>query len=131
MSKNIIDATYIMNLDVYADVGTHWIVLHALNNDITYFDSFRVEYNPKEIKKFIGNKSIETNIFKMQANNSIMCRYFCIGFTVFMLASKTLIDYTGLSSPYDFEKSDKIILRMSEVPTKHLNLSNHTKSRLN
>ena len=53
-----------MNLDVYADVGTHWIVLHALNNDITYFESFGVEYNPKKIKKFIGNKNIETTYLK-------------------------------------------------------------------
>ena len=50
------------------------------------------------------------NIFRVQANNSVMCGYFCIGFTDFMLAGKKLIDYTNLFSPYDFKKKDNIIL---------------------
>ena len=66
-----------MNLDEYCDIGTHWIALHVKNNDITYFDSFGVEHIPKEIKKFISstslNKSIITNIFRIQAYDSIMC----------------------------------------------------------
>ena len=56
------------------------------------------------LKKFIANKNIKTNIFRIQANNSIMCGYFCIGFIDFMPAGKTLIDYTNLFSPYDFDK---------------------------
>ena len=39
-----------------------------------------------------------------------MCGYFIIGFLDFMLAGKTLTDYTNLFSPYDFDKSDRIIL---------------------
>ena len=39
-----------------------------------------------------------------------MCGYFCIGFIDFMLAGKTLIDYTTLFSPHDFDKNDQIIL---------------------
>ena len=39
-----------------------------------------------------------------------MCGYFSIGFLDFMLAGKTLTDYTNLFSPYDFDKSDRIIL---------------------
>ena len=63
-----------------------------------------------------------------------MCGYFCIGFTDFMLAGKTLIDYTSLLSPYDFEYL--IILRMNEVNSietlnKYSNLSDQTKFRLN
>ena len=81
-----------------------------MRNEVIYFDSFVVEHIPKEIKKFIGNKNIKTNIFRIQANNSIMCGYFCIGFIDFMLAGKTLIDYTNLFSPYDFDKNDQIIL---------------------
>ena len=87
-----------MNLDEYEDVGTHWIALYALNNDIIYFDSFGVEYVSKEIKRLIGNK----NKFRIQANNSMMYGYFCIRFTDFMFAGKTLIDYTSLFPPYDF-----------------------------
>ena len=48
-----------------------------------FFDSFGVEHVPKENKKFIGNKSTKTNTFRIQADNSIMCEYFCIGFINF------------------------------------------------
>ena len=88
------------------------------NNSVFYFDSFFVEHIPKEIKAFINslsssalhNKNIITNIFKIQAYNSIMCGYFCIGFIDFMLAGKTLTEYTNLFSPNDFKKDDDIIL---------------------
>ena len=79
-------------------------------NDITYFDSFCVEHIPEEIKEFIGNKNIKANIFRVQANSSVMCGYFCMGFIDFMLADKKLTDYTNLFSPYDFDKSDSIII---------------------
>ena len=110
MSKNIKEGAYLINLDKYADVGTHWIALYALNNDITYFDSFGVEDIPKEIRSCIGNAIIETNISRIQANNSMMCRYCCIGFNYFIIEGKTLIDDSSLFSPYDFEKNDGIIL---------------------
>ena len=80
------------------------------NNNVTYFDSFGVERIPKEIKKFISNKNIKTNIFRIQAHDSIMCGYFCIGFINFMLAGKTLTDFTNLFSPNDFKRNDDIIL---------------------
>ena len=80
------------------------------NNEITYFDSVGVENVPKEIKRFIEHKNIKTNIFKIQAVNSIMCGYFCIGFIDFMFAGRSLIDFTSMFSPYDFKKNDKIIL---------------------
>ena len=37
------DGTYVINLDEYFNIGTHWIALHVLNNNVTHFDSFRVE----------------------------------------------------------------------------------------
>ena len=80
------------------------------NNTVTYFDSFSVEHIPKEIKTFINNKNIKTNIFKMQTYDSIMCGYFCIGFIGFMLAGKKLTDYPNLFSPYDFQKNENTIL---------------------
>ena len=80
------------------------------NNNVTYFDSFGVEHIPKEIKAFINNKNIKTNIFRIQAYDSVMCGYFCIGFIDFMLVGKTLTEYTNLFSPYDFKKNDNIIL---------------------
>ena len=101
---------YLINLDEYADTDTHWIALFCKKIEVIYFDSFGVEHIAEEIKKFIGNKNIKANIFCVEANNSVMCGYFCIGFIDFMLAGKKLTDYTDLFSPYDFNKNDRIIL---------------------
>ena len=108
--KKIKDGAYVINLDEHEDIGTHWIALFYKKNEIVYFDSFGVEHIPKQIKEFIGNRNKKANTFWTQANDSIMCGYFCIGFIDFMLADKTLTDYTNLLSPYDFNKNDQIIL---------------------
>ena len=110
LPKKINDWAYVINLDEYADVGTHWIDLFCNRSEIVYFNSFGVEHVPEEIKEFIGNKNIKANIFRVQANDSVMCGYFCIGFIDFMLAGKKLTDCTSLFSPHDFKKSDDIIL---------------------
>ena len=73
-------------------------------NNVTYFDSFRVEHVPKEIIIFINDKNIKTNIFRIQVYDSIMCGYFCIGFIDFMLARKILTEFTNLFSPNNFFK---------------------------
>ena len=54
-------------------------------NVITYFDSFGAEHIPKEIKIFIDKSIVVTNIFRIQAYDSVMCGYFCIGFIDFIL----------------------------------------------
>ena len=73
------DGVYVINLDDHNSIETHWIALYVNNNnDVTYFDSFRVEDTPKEIKNIIGNKNIITDIYRIQAYDSIMCGYFCI-----------------------------------------------------
>ena len=95
LPKKIKDGAYIINLDEYADVGTHWIALFWNKNEIVYIDIFFVEHVPKEIKEFIGNENIKAKIFRVQANNSVMCGYFCIGFNDFMLAGKKLTDFTS------------------------------------
>ena len=110
LPKTIKNGAYVISLDDYTDVDTHWIALYAKNNEVIYFGSFDVEHVSKEIKRFIGHKNIKTNIFKIQVDNSIMCRYFCIGFIDFMFAGRSLIDFTSFVSPYDFKKNDKIIL---------------------
>ena len=58
------DGVYVTNLDEDSDIGTHWITLYILNNDVTYFDSFGVKRIPKEIKAFIGNTNIKTIEYK-------------------------------------------------------------------
>ena len=80
------------------------------NNDFTYFNFFRVGHIPKEIKSFINNKNIKTNVFRVQAYGSIMCGYICIGFIDFMFAGKTLTESINFFSPNNFKKNDDIIL---------------------
>ena len=104
LPDKIKNKAYEINLDEYSDIGTRWIALYALNNNATYFDSFGVEHIPKEIKIIIDKSVVVTNIFRMQAYDSVMCGYFCIGFIDFMLAGKTLTDFTNLFSPNNFEK---------------------------
>ena len=108
--NKIKDGTYVKNLNEYAGVSTDWIALFCNKNEIVYFDSFGVEHVPEEIKKFVVHKNTIANIFRVQASNSVMCGYFCIGFIDFMLARKKLTDFTNLFSPYHFEKNDLIIL---------------------
>ena len=110
LPNKIKDGAYVINLDEYSDIGTHWVALWVNNNNVTYFDSFGVEHIPKEIKTFINNKNIKTNIFRIQAYDSIMCGYFCIGFIDFMFKGKSLTEFTNLSYPYDFKRNDDIIM---------------------
>ena len=110
LPDKIKDGAYVINLDEYSDIGTHWIALYILNNDVTYFDSFGVEHIPKEIKAFINNKNIKTHIFRVQAYDSIMRGYFCIRFINFMLAGKTLTEFTNFFSPNKLKKNNDIIL---------------------
>ena len=112
LPKTIKNGAYVVNLDEYADVGTHWVALYV-NDEVVYFDSFGIEHIPKEIIKFIGgSKDIKANIFRLQAYDSIMCGYFCIKFTDFMIDGKSLVDFTGLFSPHDFKKNNKIITKL-------------------
>ena len=103
----------VINLDEFSDIGTHWVALYlggaslknVNNNDVTYFDSFGVEHIPKEIKASIDRSlSIAANIFRIQAYDSIMCGYFCVGFIDFMLAGKNLTEFTNLFSLKNFKK---------------------------
>ena len=75
---------------------------------------FGVEYIPKQVQKIIGNENIITNIYRIQAYNSIMCGYFRIRFVAFMLKGKILLQYTNLFSPNQYKKNDNIILKYSQ-----------------
>ena len=107
--SKIKDGEYIINIDDDSDIDTHWVALWV-NNNVTYFDSFGVGHMPKEIIKFMENRNIKTNIFRIQAYDSIMCGYFCIGFIDFVFKGKSLTDYTNLFSPNDFKRNDDTIL---------------------
>ena len=84
------------------NTGTHLVAVFVKKDEVIYFDSFGVGYIPREIKKFIKNKSIKTSLFRIQDYNSAMCGYFRILFISFMCKGKTLNDFTNLFSPNDF-----------------------------
>ena len=108
---------YIINLDEYENTGTHWVALFVKTNEAIYFDSFGIEHIPKEINKFINNdmtkpsslKRIKSNIFRIQAYDSIMCGYFCIEFINYVLKGKTLLDYTNSFSRNNFKRTIKLL----------------------
>ena len=121
LPKTIKKGAYVINLDQYENTGTHWVSLFVKPKYTVYFDSFGVENIPKEINKFIANSDttkpsslerIKSNIFRLQAYDSITCAYFCIEFINYMLKGKTLLDYTNLFSPNEFKKNDRIIKRI-------------------
>ena len=120
LPKTIKKGAYIINLDEYENTGTHWVSLFVKTNEVIYFDIFGVEHIPKEINKFINNDTtkssslerIKSNIFRIQAYDSVMCEYFCIEFINYVLKGKTLLDYTNLFSPNDFKKNDQVIKRI-------------------
>ena len=110
LPDKIKDGAYVINLDEYSGIGTHWIALYVNNKTVTYFDSFGIEHIPREVKKFIGNRNIISNIYRIQNYDSIICGYFCIGFIDHMFKGKGLTDSTNLFSPNNFKKNDDIIL---------------------
>ena len=120
LPNKIKKGAYVISLDEYENTGTRWVSLFVKPKYTVYFDSFGIEHIPKEINKFINNDTtkssaiarIKSNIFRIQAYDSIMCRYFCIEFINYMLKGKPLLDYTNLFSPNDFKKNDQVIKRI-------------------
>ena len=86
------NGAYVVNLDEYKSIGTH------------LFWQLKDEHIPKEIRKFISNKNITTNIYRILVNNSIMCGYFRTGFIDFKLKSKSLLDYINAFSPNEYNE---------------------------
>ena len=105
------DGAYTINLDEYELIGTHWIALYVNAKNVTYFESFGVNYVAKEIIKFIRNEIIITNIYRTQAYDSIMFGYLCIWLNDFMVEGKSLLEYTNSFSSSEYKKNDKIILK--------------------
>ena len=69
-----------------------------------------MEHILKETTKFIGNRNVKTNDYRIQPCDWIMCGYFCIGSIDFMLKGESLLEYTNLSSPNEYKNNNKIIL---------------------
>ena len=103
--SKIKDGAYIKNLDEYNSIATHWIALYVNVENKAYFDSFVVEHIPKEIRKFIGNKNVTTNIYRIQAYDSIICGYFCARSIDFLLKGKKKPIRVNLFSPNEYKKN--------------------------
>ena len=111
LPKIVKNGAYVIDLDEYSDIGTHWVLLYVNKKTVTYFDSFGVERTfQKKPKNLINNKNVIANIYRVQNYDSIMCRYFCIGFVNYMFKGKSLTDYTNLFLPNNFKENDPIIL---------------------
>ena len=90
LPKTIEKRAYVIDLSEYANIGTHFIALFCRKTEIVYFDTFVIE---------------EINIFRVQASNSIMCGYICIGFIYFLQSGKKLTYFPSLFSPYNIKKA--------------------------
>ena len=73
----------------------------------TYHDK---RFSNSGMRKFLGNKNIITNFYRIKVCNSIICEYLCIGFIDFMPDNKKLSDFTNLFSQNSYFDNDKIIL---------------------
>ena len=109
LPKTIKNGAYVINLDEYSDIGTHWIEIYVNNKSVIYFDSLGVGHK-SEIKKFINNKNIIANIYRVQNYNLIICGYFCIDSINYMFKGKSLTDFTNFFSRNNSKKNDDIIL---------------------
>ena len=76
-----------------------------------YFDSLRSEYIGQEALNKIKDKPITHHIFRKKSEDFIMTGFYCIAFTRCVIAWKTLLVYTNLFSPIDYQKNDKIIFK--------------------
>ena len=105
--------------------------MYVNSKTITYFDSFGVEHIPREVMKFIARQKIITNIYRIQACDSIICGYFCTGFINFIFNGKSLTDYTNLFSPNGFKKNDDIIFKYFGLKDVKMSNSNLEVSKAN
>ena len=94
---------------IKTEKGTHLVSLFIHKDVAIYFDSFGIGYLPQDVLNKIRDKSITHNIFRTQDNESIMCGFYCTAFIEYMIAGKTLSDYTNFRSPNGYKKSEKII----------------------
>ena len=114
------DGAYVVKLAECEWVGTHWIAVYVNGDNVIYFDSFGVECISKKIQKFIDNKNIITNIYRIQAYDSIICRYFCTEFLDFMLKGKSLLEYIDSFPPNDCKKECQNNIKIFSIDFKKI-----------
>ena len=53
------NGAYVINLNHIENTGTHWVVIFVREDEVIYFDSFDVEYIPKEIMEKMKKKTLK------------------------------------------------------------------------
>ena len=94
---------HVINIDDKQSKGTHWVSLFIVRNMAVYFDSFGTEYFSQDVLNKIKDEYITHNIFRIQSDGSAMYGFYCINFIEYMIAGNTLLDYTNLFSPHNFQ----------------------------
>ena len=128
------DWAYMTNLDGYVHIGPHWIVFHALGYNGTCFDSVRVKHIPKGIRKITNGSvinafTIPTNIFRTQAYDVAMCRYFVLHLLILCLIVKAGRLYWSFFSQIVLKNDDIVnydilnYFKMDEAPNMYPNLN--------
>ena len=105
------NGAYVINLNDQKSKGTNWVSSFIDRYTAIYFDSFGIEYIRQEVLNKIRDKSITQNIFRIQDNEPLVCGFYCIAFIEYMLAGKTLLEYTNSFSPNGYKKNKKIICK--------------------
>ena len=95
------DGTYVTNFNEYKSIGTHWIALYVNAENVVHLRNSEIQ----------GKQITITNIYRIQAYDSIIRGYFCSSFIDFMLKDKRFLDHKNLFSSNDYYKNDKITLK--------------------
>ena len=101
--KKVKDGAHVINLDEYADIGTHWIAFYVVNNNVTCSERFGIEHIEKKKKKnwktYCKKKKVLTNIYRIQAYDSVIYGYFSVGVIDITLKGRSLTGFTIIVSP--------------------------------
>ena len=101
------DGTYVINLDDYADVDTHLIILYVLNNDAIYLIALEFNMFLKKLDVLLVIKTCK----RMYSECKQIIQSSMVIFALDLLIRKTfdrVIPILFFFSSYDFEKKRKI-----------------------
>ena len=87
--------------------GTHCTLLFFDRNITVYLEFFEIRYISQEVWSKMRDQSITRNVFRIKDNETIMCSFYNITLIEYILAGKTLQDYTNLFSLNDYKKNDQ------------------------
>ena len=87
------DGAYVINLDEYSDIGTHWIAFYALNLELNMSQN---KFKTLLVIKILRDLRSQKNSFRIQTYDSVISEYFCIGFFDFMLKGKSATNFTNI-----------------------------------